>query len=125
MNKCKQGYYYCYTDMKCKPISKGMRITSRFFGNGKDPEEVGIDKPVNGNGGNGNGNGGNGNGNGGNGGGVSESKSGDSSLRDWFGKSRSSDGKPGWVQLGGKYAGKPCARQPGQTTKPKCGSVML
>ena len=29
---------------------------------------------------------------------------------------------PGWVQLGGKYAGKPCARQPGQTTKPKCGS---
>ena len=32
------------------------------------------------------------NGNGGNGG-VSESKSGDSSLRDWFGKSRSSDGK--------------------------------
>ena len=33
-------------------------------------------------------------------------KSGDSSLRDWFGKSRSSDGTPGWVQLGGKYAGK-------------------
>ena len=57
-----------------------------------------------------------------NGGGVSESKSGDSSLRDWFGKSKSSDGKPGWVQLGGKYAGKPCAKQPGQTTKPKCGS---
>ena len=25
----------------------------------------------------------------------------------------------GWVQLGGKYAGKPCAKQPGQTTKPK------
>ena len=49
-------------------------------------------------------------------------KSGDSSLRDWFGKSKSSDGKPGWVQLGGKYAGKPCAKQPGQTTKPKCGS---
>ena len=35
-------------------------------------------------------------------------KSGDNSLRDWFGKSKSSDGKPGWVQLGGKYAGKPC-----------------
>ena len=49
-------------------------------------------------------------------------KSGDNSLRDWFSKSRSSDGKPGWVQLGGKYAGKPCAKQPGQTTKPKCGS---
>ena len=70
----------------------------------------------------GNGNGSNGNGNGG---GVSESKSGDSSLRDWFGKSKSSDGKPGWVQLGGKYAGKPCAKQPGQTTKPKCGSSKM
>jgi len=54
-----------------------------------------------------------------------ENKSGDNSLRDWFGKSRSSDGKPGWVQLGGKYAGKPCAKQPGQTTKPKCGSSKM
>ena len=52
-------------------------------------------------------------------------KSGDNSLRDWFSKSKSSDGKPGWVQLGGKYAGKPCARQPGQTTKPKCGSSKM
>ena len=34
-------------------------------------------------------------------------------------------GKIGWVQLGGKYAGKPCARQPGQTTKPKCGSSKM
>jgi len=56
---------------------------------------------------------------------MNESKSGDSSLRDWFGKSRSSDGTPGWVQLGGKYAGKPCARQPGQKTKPKCGSSKM
>ena len=56
---------------------------------------------------------------------TEKSKSGDSSLRDWFGKSRSSDGKPGWVQLGGKYAGKPCAKQPGQTTKPKCGSSKM
>ena len=46
-------------------------------------------------------------------------------LRDWFGKSRSSDGTPGWVQLGGKYSGKPCAKQPGQTTKPKCGSSKM
>ena len=52
-------------------------------------------------------------------------KSGDSSLRDWFSKSRSSDGTPGWVQLGGKYAGKPCAKQEGQTTKPKCGSSKM
>ena len=54
-----------------------------------------------------------------------KSKSGDSSLRDWFTKSKSSDGTPGWVQLGGKYAGKPCAKQPGQTTKPKCGSSKM
>jgi len=54
-----------------------------------------------------------------------ENKSGDSSLHDWFSKSKSSDGKPGWVQLGGRYAGKPCARQPGQTTKPKCGSSKM
>ena len=52
-------------------------------------------------------------------------KSGDQGLRDWFGKSKSSDGKPGWVQLGGKYAGKPCARQPGQTSTPKCGSSKM
>ena len=52
-------------------------------------------------------------------------KSGDSSLHDWFSKSRASDGTPGWVQLGGKYAGKPCAKQPGQTTKPKCGSSKM
>jgi len=122
MKKCKQGYYYCYTDEVCKPIPKGLRVTARFSGGGKEPEETGIDVPTNGNGENGNGGG---NGNGGDGGGVSESKSGDSSLRDWFGKSKSSDGKPGWVQLGGKYAGKPCAKQPGQTTKPKCGSSKM
>ena len=51
--------------------------------------------------------------------------SGDSSLHDWFSKSKSSDGKPGWVQLGGRYAGKSCAKQPGQTTKPKCGSSKM
>tara|TARA_A100001201_G_scaffold17982_2_gene20518 strand:- start:420 stop:1895 length:1476 start_codon:yes stop_codon:yes gene_type:complete len=56
---------------------------------------------------------------------LEANKSGDNSLRDWFSKSKSSDGKPGWVQLGGKYAGKPCARQPGQTTKPKCGSSKM
>jgi hypothetical protein len=56
---------------------------------------------------------------------MSENKSGDSSLHDWFSKSKSSDGKPGWVQLGGKYAGKSCAKQPGQKTKPKCGSSKM
>lgn len=111
MKTCKQGYYYCYTDKKCKKVPLGYHIGARGY-LAKDNEDDGEKNK-------------NGNGNGGNGGGVSESKSGDSSLRDWFGKSRSSDGKPGWVQLGGKYAGKPCARQPGQTTKPKCGSSKM
>ena len=56
---------------------------------------------------------------------TEETKSGDSSLHDWFSKSKSSDGKAGWVQLGGRYAGKSCAKQPGQTTKPKCGSSQM
>jgi hypothetical protein len=56
---------------------------------------------------------------------TEETKSGDEGLRDWFRKSKSSDGKPGWVQLGGKWAGKPCARQPGQTSTPKCGSSKM
>jgi len=54
-----------------------------------------------------------------------ETKSGDEGLHDWFGKSKSSDGKKGWVQLGGKWSGKPCARQPGQTSTPKCGSSKM
>jgi len=130
MKKCKQGYYYCYTDKKCKRIPLGYRVASGGYLRKENGEESGEDSDndstamvmvemamvvmevemvmVDGNGG-----------------GVSESKSGDSSLRDWFGKSRSSDGKPGWVQLGGKYAGKPCAKQPGQTTKPKCGSSKM
>jgi len=37
----------------------------------------------------------------------------DYSLRDWFKGG-------GWVQAGGKYDGKPCAKQPGQKTKPFC-----
>ncbi|WNL51079.1 hypothetical protein SCREM2_gp160 [Synechococcus phage S-CREM2] len=35
------------------------------------------------------------------------------SLHDWFKGG-------GWKQAGGKYDGKPCAKQPGQTTKPFC-----
>ena len=94
--KCKPGNYYCYTNKECKPIPKGFMV---------DPE--GMLRKENGHT-------------------VDEAnKSGDSSLRDWFGKSKSSDGKPGWVQLGGKYSGKPCAKQPGQTTKPKCGSSKM
>ena len=108
--KCKAGYYYCHTDKKCKPISKGMRVTSRYFGNGKEPEEVGIDAPVEGNGeSNGNGNG--------NGMGEEVVHEG-GSLHAWFGKSKSKDGKPGWVQSDGS----PCANEPGETKTPKCYS---
>ena len=61
---------------------------------------------------------------------LEASKSGDDDLGDWFRKSSGTDPKtgkkvPGWVQLGGKFAGAPCAKQPGQTTKPKCGSSKM
>ena len=42
-------------------------------------------------------------------------------LHAWFNKS-SSGGKGGWVQAGGRFDGKPCARQPGQKSTPKCVS---
>ena len=94
--RCPAGQYYCYTNKECKPIPAGFMV---------DPKGM-LRKE--------------------NGASIDEAnKSGDSSLRDWFSKSKSSDGKPGWVQLGGKYAGKPCAKQPGQTTKPKCGSSKM
>ena len=118
--RCPEGQYYCYTDKECKPIPKGFKMVGRSGYLRKENGHSVDDNTETKKNGNGNGNGSNGNG-----GGVSESKSGDSSLRDWFGKSKSSDGKPGWVQLGGKYSGKPCAKQPGQTTKPKCGSSKM
>ena len=94
---CGKGQYWCKKDEKCKKIPAGMHVMPN--GDLMSDSEHGD---------------------------VSEAnKSGDSSLRDWFTKSRSSDGKPGWVQLGGKYAGKPCAKQPGQKTKPKCGSSKM
>lgn len=40
-------------------------------------------------------------------------------LHAWFKNSRSKGGKPGWVQV---VSGKPCARQPGQKSTPKCVS---
>ncbi len=59
-----------------------------------------------------------------------ETKSGDENLRDWFKKSSGRDPKtgkkvPGWRQIGGPFAGAPCARQPGQTSTPKCGSSKM
>jgi len=109
MKKCKQGYYYCYTDKVCKPIPKGLRVTARFSGGGKEPEETGIGVPTNDNGdGNGDGNGGDG------GGGMSEG-----SLRKWFKGSESKDEKPGWVNV---LTGGTCASdEPGEGV-PKCVS---
>ena len=172
MKKCKQGYYYCYKDKKCKKIPSGYRIgLGGWLRKEKDEETEEKEKNGNGNGANGNGNG-NGESDGGsNGGGVSEawsskykksidcnnpkgfsqrahcrgrkkmneascpicgfdpcqclegvitekrdgksSKDKGYSLRDWFKGG-------GWKQTGGKYDGKPCARQPGQKTKPYC-----
>jgi hypothetical protein len=59
-----------------------------------------------------------------------ETKSGDSNLRDWFKKSSGKDPKTGkkvagWVQIGGPFAGAPCARQEGQKSTPKCGSSKI
>ena len=42
-------------------------------------------------------------------------------LKAWF-DDADGDGQQGWVQVGGKYDGKPCAKQKGQKTKPKCVS---
>jgi len=42
-------------------------------------------------------------------------------LRQWF-DDADGDGQKGWEQIGGKYDGKPCAKQKGQKTKPKCAS---
>jgi len=116
--RCPAGQYYCYTDKKCKPIPKGFKVVGRAGMLRKENGHSIDDTKKNGNGnGNGDGNGnGNGNGNGGNGNGGTVSEEG---LRDWFGKSKSKDGKKGWVQV---VSGKPCARQPGQKTTPKCVS---
>ena len=112
---CPPGKYWCYTDKKCKKVPMGYYVGRGGYLS-KENEDGEEGKK------NGNGNGGS-NGNG-DGGGVSENtilekRDGKSakdkgySLRDWFKGG-------GWKQTGGKYDGKPCARQPGQKTKPFC-----
>jgi hypothetical protein len=110
MNKngrCPAGQYYCYTDKKCKPIPKGFKTVGPAGmlrkENGHTVDDNDSDAKKNGNG----------NGANGNGGTVSEE-----GLRDWFGKSKSKDGKPGWVQSDGS----PCANEPGEKGTPKCYS---
>ena len=114
--KCPAGEYYCYTNKECKPIPKGFMVGRA----GMLRKENGhsVDEPKNGSvsNGNGNGNGGNGNGsgNGGSSSGISEE-----GLRDWFGKSKSKDGKRGWVNV---VTGDSCASdKPGEGI-PKCVS---
>jgi len=215
MKKCKQGYYYCYKDKKCKKIPTGYRVGLGGWLRRENEEEK---EEKNGNGTNGNGSG-NGDSSGStNGGGVSEAwsakykrsidcnnpkgfsqrahcqgrkkvneekkkdheysmarsevktiqnaakrlqkkmgKKGEGNLQAWVqskitkaadyidtaadyvtneetiaekrdGKSAKDPGYSlrdwfkggGWVQAGGKYDGKPCAKQPGQKTKPFC-----
>ena len=108
MKKCKQGYYYCYTEKKCKKIPMGYHLGARgYLAKDNDNDNEGEDTTKNGNG---DGNGSNGNG----GGTVSEE-----GLRDWFGKSKSKDGKRGWVNV---VTGGTCASdEPGEGT-PKCVS---
>ena len=53
MKKCKTGYYYCYTEKKCKPIPKGYRIGyGGYLRHDKDDDDS-NGKKKNGNGSNG------------------------------------------------------------------------
>ena len=49
---------------------------------------------------------------------LEEKKRKGGTLHNWFGKSKSKDGKPGWVQSDGS----PCANESGETKTPKCYS---
>ena len=146
VHNCKRGHYWCYENKKCKKIPMGWHVGRSGY-LAKDQEDSEDTTPKNGDENGGDGNGGDGGGDGG--GGVGESvdildangkkfaeiidlitvddlipvisekrdgksaKDSDYSLKDWFKGG-------GWVQAGGKYDGKPCAKQPGQTTKPYC-----
>ena len=74
MKKCKQGYYYCYKDKKCKRIPGGYRVGLGGYLRREKEEEKSEDsgETETKKNGNGNGNGGNGSNGGNGGGGVSE-----------------------------------------------------
>ena len=117
MKKCKQGYYYCHTDKKCKRIPTGYRVGLGGYLRKENGEEQGENDNADNTNGNGNGNG---NSNGGsNGGGVSEG-----TLHKWFAGSKSKGeggkkGTPGWVNV---TTGGTCASdEPGEGV-PKCVS---
>jgi len=113
---CKKGEYYCRQDKKCKPIPKGyyvmpdgtlMSDDEHDMSEGwskKYKRSIDCNNPK----------------------GFSQrahcqgrKKKVNEDLRDWFGKSKSKDGKPGWVQADGS----PCANEPEDKEKtPKCFS---
>jgi hypothetical protein len=120
---CKPGYYWCYTDKKCKKIPLGWHVGRGGYLSKDEDEDSKSDK----NGGNGNVSNGNGNGNGSNGSGSGNSGSNgnggggvsEGTLRKWFKGSKSKDGKGGWVNV---VTGGTCASdEPGEGT-PKCVS---
>ena len=52
--KCKAGYYYCYTDKKCKLIPKGFKMVGRAgYLRKENGHSVDDDDNTNGNGSNG------------------------------------------------------------------------
>lgn len=112
--KCKTGYYYCFTDKKCKKIPMGLYVGRGGYLSKDNDDSENKKKNGNGNGNVSNGNGSNGNGSNGNGGAVSEE-----GLRDWFGKSKSKGGKGGWVNV---VTGGTCASDKPREGTPKCVS---
>jgi hypothetical protein len=116
MNSCKKGYYYCNTDKKCKEIPEGhhvmpdgelMKDSEHGVDEGwseKYKKSIDCDNPK----------------------GFSQrahcqgrkKKLDEEGLRKWF-KSKSKDGKPGWVDV---VDGDACAREKGETATPKCVS---
>ena len=107
--KCKPGYYYCFTNKECKPIPPGFMIDPAGMlakENGHTVDEacwlgykqVGMKKK---------------------GKRIVPNCVKEEGLRDWFGKSKSKDGKSGWVNV---VTGGTCASdEPGEGT-PKCVS---
>ena len=136
VHNCKKGHYWCYEDKKCKKIPMGWHVGRGGY-LAKDEEDSEETKTTNGNGETTTTT----NGDGGSNGGVSESVDildangkkfaeiidlisvedliKEEGLRDWFGKSKSKDGKSGWVNV---VTGGTCASdEPGEGI-PKCVS---
>ena len=84
---CKAGYYYCFTDKKCKKIPLGFYVGRGGY---LSREDDGDDSKKNGKNGNGNGNGDSGNGNGGSEGGNGGGNGGGGMGESWSAKYKKS-----------------------------------